>query len=376
MAPCCVAGVIFRSGSQGGYAIAEIPRRGLSRLSRTICTPKWAPAQSGPGVSTHCRVASRPTALPPANSGPLAPFSAPGPWPVGTSNQESPPLVWRGSFPAMVPACPETPKELVHANGTPGYSLYAQSAYRARHAAKRVASPSLTRGLPSSTRRTIRLIVYGSSTALVMLTAPLFLLVGAQSHDSSRRGGLRPAHRHSAAHPQPLLHAAAIAAVSPSPEVPPPIPADSAASLSIAAAPAGGRPLSVPTPVPSPSPTVVGDPATGFPAGTASSGTVQWTVASWYGERPSACYDARGRFAVPTSSDLWLAAKSLPCGTMVEVTGPAGTEDFQVEDHGPYLGPSRGLDLSPAAFREVVGPLGTGIGRVSYRVLIPGQAAG
>jgi hypothetical protein len=361
----------FRSGSQGGYAIAESTRRGLSRLSRAVCTPKWTPAQNSPGVSLRCRPAARATGLPPANSVRAAGFLRPGLLPVAAGKQEDSPLVWKGSFPARMPLPPDAAKELAQANEPPVYSLHAQSAYRARHAASRVGSPSLTRGLPPSARRSIRLIVYGSSTALMMLTAPLFLLAGAQSHHSSRRSTLRPAHRSTTAHPLPLLHAAAIAAVSQIPS-----PGASSATPMNPSAPVGARPASIPTPTPSPSPSPSGDPAGAPASGDGPSGSLEWTVASWYGERPSACYDASGRFPVPTSSEQWVAAKYLPCGTMVEVTGPAGKADLRVEDHGPYLGPSRGLDLSPAAFREVVGPLGTGVGEVNYRVISVGQPAG
>jgi rare lipoprotein A (peptidoglycan hydrolase) len=90
------------------------------------------------------------------------------------------------------------------------------------------------------------------------------------------------------------------------------------------------------------------------------------THASWYGTRPAACYDATGRHSVPPGK-LWTANRSLPCGTLVTVTGPAGSAVVAVEDRGPYGVAGRDLDLSPAAFRAVAGPLSRGVAPVTYR---------
>ena len=51
------------------------------------------------------------------------------------------------------------------------------------------------------------------------------------------------------------------------------------------------------------------------------------------------------------------------------MTGPAGKAELLVEDRGPYVGPSRDLDLSPTAFRRVAGPLVIGTATVTYRVI-------
>jgi expansin (peptidoglycan-binding protein) len=59
----------------------------------------------------------------------------------------------------------------------------------------------------------------------------------------------------------------------------------------------------------------------------------------------------------------------LALGTRLEVDGPRGSAIVVVRDRGPEAWTGRGLDLSPAAFRAVVGPLRLGIGPVSYRVL-------
>jgi rare lipoprotein A (peptidoglycan hydrolase) len=76
---------------------------------------------------------------------------------------------------------------------------------------------------------------------------------------------------------------------------------------------------------------------------------------------------------LPAGLVLWTASKTLPCGSRIEVTGPAGRAELLVEDRGPYMGPSRDLDLSPAAFRRVAGPLVVGTATVTYRVIAPAE---
>lgn len=97
------------------------------------------------------------------------------------------------------------------------------------------------------------------------------------------------------------------------------------------------------------------------------------TVASWYPGRPEACYQQGRRMPLPAGLVLWTASKTLPCGSRIEVTGPAGRAELLVEDRGPYMGPSRDLDLSPAAFRRVAGPLVVGTATVTYRVIAPAE---
>lgn len=91
------------------------------------------------------------------------------------------------------------------------------------------------------------------------------------------------------------------------------------------------------------------------------------SLASWYGQRPSACWDARGRHSLPAGVIAFTAHRTLPCGTMVTVSGPAGTITIPVWDRGPEAWTGRTLDLSPAAFRAVVGNLWTGVVPVTWR---------
>jgi len=89
------------------------------------------------------------------------------------------------------------------------------------------------------------------------------------------------------------------------------------------------------------------------------------TSASWYDEGPAGCYDADGFHKHP-GGDLWTAHKSLPCGTQVQVKGPAGTITVPVLDRGPYVS-GRDLDLTPSAFVAVCEAISRGVCRVEYR---------
>ena len=90
-------------------------------------------------------------------------------------------------------------------------------------------------------------------------------------------------------------------------------------------------------------------------------------LASWYVPRPSACWDALGRHPLLPGLVAYTAEPSLPCGTLVDVSGPAGTITVPVEDHGPEAWTGRALDLSPAAFRAVAGSLSAGVIPVTWR---------
>lgn len=90
------------------------------------------------------------------------------------------------------------------------------------------------------------------------------------------------------------------------------------------------------------------------------------TRASWYDTRPTYCYKP-GRTRVPPT-ELWVAHKTLPCGTLIEVSGPKGALVLPVYDRGPYV-PGRELDISAEAFKLIVGPLSQGVGTVTYRVM-------
>lgn len=129
---------------------------------------------------------------------------------------------------------------------------------------------------------------------------------------------------------------------------------------------------SSPRPAPSVSPLIaIPKPLTGNEIPTPAAGAPLEpgsTVASWYPGRPIACFQNGARHPLPSGLVMWAADKSLPCGSTIEVSGPEGTANLLIEDHGPYLTPDRGLDLSPEAFKKVVGPLGVGIAVVNYRV--------
>lgn len=90
-------------------------------------------------------------------------------------------------------------------------------------------------------------------------------------------------------------------------------------------------------------------------------------LASWYTPRPSACWDGSGRHPLPPGLVAYTAARGLPCGTLVAVSGPSGSITVPVEDFGPEAWTGRVLDLSPAAFLAVAGGLGTGVIPVTWR---------
>lgn len=54
------------------------------------------------------------------------------------------------------------------------------------------------------------------------------------------------------------------------------------------------------------------------------------------------------------------------CGACVEVTGAAGTKIIQIVDQCPTCHLDQDIDLSPTAFEEIVGPLSTGRGDISW----------
>lgn len=89
-------------------------------------------------------------------------------------------------------------------------------------------------------------------------------------------------------------------------------------------------------------------------------------LASWYPQRPSACWDARGRHPLPPWLVAYTASRSLPCGALVVVSGPAGSITVPVEDYGPEAWTGRAFDLSPAAFEAVAGSLATGVVPVEW----------
>lgn len=95
----------------------------------------------------------------------------------------------------------------------------------------------------------------------------------------------------------------------------------------------------------------------------------EWTttLATHYPARPARCWDRTRSTPLPATNVY--AAAHLPCGTQLVIRGPAGEAQIGVWDHGPNCAcPERGLDLSPAAFSAVVGPLGIGVAAVQFRI--------
>lgn len=120
--------------------------------------------------------------------------------------------------------------------------------------------------------------------------------------------------------------------------------ADIAASL--AAAPAEPEPTPPPTPKPTPRAAVLGAvaaPTFPPPDPLVLDGTV---IASWYGPGFYGNRTACGQTYTPEI--LGVAHRTLPCGTLVRITSPAGiTVTVPVIDRGPYIA-GRSLDLSNA----------------------------
>lgn len=85
-------------------------------------------------------------------------------------------------------------------------------------------------------------------------------------------------------------------------------------------------------------------------------------LASWYPDRPVTCDGV----PVPEWVKAWTASLTLPCGSMVRLSGPAGSITVPVEDRGPESWTGRLFDLSPAAFRAVAGNLSVGVVGVEW----------
>jgi len=82
---------------------------------------------------------------------------------------------------------------------------------------------------------------------------------------------------------------------------------------------------------------------------------------------PRTCWDGGVRHDLKELTLYFTAIRGVPCGTVVVVTGAAGSVRVVVWDHGPNCTcPERGLDLSFAAFVEAVGPLSKGIGPATW----------
>lgn len=164
-----------------------------------------------------------------------------------------------------------------------------------------------------------------------------------------------------------------VSALSPSvaPTLPPAPVSSPTSSVAVPAPKGGDAPRPSSTPVPSPTrasrnvPRAV--PATSLP-GAATTGDWQETTASFYAYAPVGCWDASGAHPSPFGMVEWVANKELPCGTVVEISGPAGDVEVPVMDRGPYVA-GRALDLSRATFVAVVGTLSAGVASVRWRVV-------
>ncbi len=94
-------------------------------------------------------------------------------------------------------------------------------------------------------------------------------------------------------------------------------------------------------------------------------------VASWYGEEFAGRTTANGEIFDP--SLLTAAHRSLPFGTIVDVTNPktSQTVRVRVNDRGPYIG-GRIIDLSYAAAKQI-GLIEPGIGEVIFKIVRVGS---
>lgn len=90
-------------------------------------------------------------------------------------------------------------------------------------------------------------------------------------------------------------------------------------------------------------------------------------VASWYGEEFAGRTTANGEIFDP--SLLTAAHRSLPFGTVLDVTNPKNSQTVRVRvnDRGPYIG-GRIIDLSYAAAKQI-GLIEPGIGDVIFKIV-------
>lgn len=102
-------------------------------------------------------------------------------------------------------------------------------------------------------------------------------------------------------------------------------------------------------------------------AGSTQTGTVSYTYvqASMYGEGDGFMYGTTASGDVVTPTSMGVAMKTMPLGTVIEITYNGNTVTAVVNDRGPYVG-NRQIDLQPA----VAHALGfDGVGTVGYRVV-------
>jgi len=115
-------------------------------------------------------------------------------------------------------------------------------------------------------------------------------------------------------------------------------------------------------PPPEPAPQVAPAPP---PAPRASHSTTKQVRASFMGTKPAGRPTASGEAYDP--NDLTAASKTLPLGSIVEVTNPSNGRSVRVRinDRGPYV-PGRSIDLSKRAAEEI-GLTEKGVGKVKIR---------
>lgn len=101
------------------------------------------------------------------------------------------------------------------------------------------------------------------------------------------------------------------------------------------------------------------------PSPSAPSGSYTYVGASTYGEGDGLMYSATASGDVVTPTSMGVAMKTMPLGTVIEITYNGRTTTAVVNDRGPYIA-GREIDLQPA----VAHALGfDGVGTVGYRVI-------
>lgn len=96
-----------------------------------------------------------------------------------------------------------------------------------------------------------------------------------------------------------------------------------------------------------------------------SSASYSYVAASMYGEGDGFMYGTTASGATVTPTSMGVAMKTMPLGTVIEISYNGRTVRAVVNDRGPYVG-NRQIDLQPA----VAHALGfDGVGTVGYRVV-------
>lgn len=100
-------------------------------------------------------------------------------------------------------------------------------------------------------------------------------------------------------------------------------------------------------------------------SGSASAADYTYVEASMYGEGDGLMYGTTASGDTLTPTSMGVAMKTMPLGTIIEITYNGRTVTAVVNDRGPYSG-NRQIDMQPA----VASALGfSGVGTVGYRVV-------